>query len=113
MKRFAKLTLIGALGAVALVVASNVVGEWLIAPWKYGTGSFIPAGVGLSVLYLGIIIGLPARLLTFGSDSLFASAAAAVIGFGLWGTAFAGIFQYLARRLRRTTQKHAAPSNHD
>jgi hypothetical protein len=107
MRRFMMLTLIGTLGAVAIVVASNVIGEWLIVPWKYNNGSAIPAGVGLSVLYLGIIISLPARLLAFGSDSLLVSIAAAIVGFGLWGVAFAAIFQRLTRRssgtrLRRT-----------
>ena len=109
MKRFMTLTLIGALGAVAIVVASNVIGEWLIAPWKYGNGSEIRADVGLLLVYLGVILSLPARLLIFGSNSLFASIAAAVVGFGLWGVAFAAIYQRLTLRSSGTAQKRAAP----
>lgn len=107
MKSFATPTLIGALGAVAIVVASNLVGEWLIAPWKYGSGSEIRAGVGLSIIYLSAIISLPARLLTFGSDSLLVSAAASVVGFGLWGAAFAAIYQRLTLRSKGTRLRRA------
>ena len=107
MKRFVILTLIGSLGAVALVVVTNVVGEWLLASWKYENGSVIPASIGFSVVYLGVIIGLPARLLTFGSSSLFASVAAALVGFGLWGVAFAAIFQRLTRRSSGTRLRRA------
>lgn len=107
MKRFIFLTFIGSLVAAALVVATNVVGEWLLAPWKYENGSVVPASVGFAFVYLSAILGLPARLLTFGSSSLFVSIAAAVVGFGLWGAAFAAIFLCLTRRSSGTRLRRA------
>jgi hypothetical protein len=109
MAHFIKSTVIGALGAVAIVVASNVIGEWLIAPWKYGNDGVILGVVGLSVLYLGVIINLPARLFAFGSDSLFVSIAAATAGFSMWGAAFASIVQCIMRRSSSTVKKRAVP----
>ena len=98
MKRFLLLTLIGAFAAGAIVIAANVVGEWLIAPWKYGNGSAILGTLGVAIVYVGVVISLPARLLTFGSESLLVSIAAAVGGFGLWGAVFAIIFERLTLR---------------
>jgi hypothetical protein len=107
MKHFLLHTLVGALAAFAIVVATNVVGEALISPWKYGDGSPIAGGVGLALVYIGVVISMPVRWLTFGSDSSLVSIVAMMVVYGLWGAVLAALFERLTRRSSRRASRAA------
>lgn len=103
MKSFLLLTGGGALGAACIALASGAAADHFLASWKVGQSSTLTAVAGFSLAAVNQILVLPAKILSFGSQSSAVLIVATAICFALWGFVFAAVWRRMFRTKRAGT----------
>jgi hypothetical protein len=100
MKRFIILTAIGAVGSAIALFACGFLSDKLVAAAKYGTAGSLSLTAGTAFGLFWLLLALPARLFSLGSDRPPMEIVGLILTFAFWGALFGLGYEGL-KRLRQ------------
>jgi hypothetical protein len=100
MKTFLRISAVAALTLAGVAFLSGVAADHLLAQWKADEMGWAAAAAGFTLAAINQVLVLPARILSFGSESRTVWLVMLAVGFIGWGLACGALWRRARKRRR-------------